>query len=77
VEVQGILRSSKTRPSRFAPADPTPSPGQAGVDAWLRVDIDRIQEQVPYQLLPVFVDVEADPGALGQRRFPRPGPKSP
>jgi len=75
VEVQGILRSAKTRPSRFAPADPTPAPGQAGLDAWLRVDIDRIQEQVPYRLLPVFLEQNAGPQAEGQPRFPRPEPE--
>jgi len=75
VEVQGILRSSRTRPSRFAPADPTPIPGQTGLDAWLRVDIDRIQEQVPYRLLPVFLEQEAQPQTPSQRRFPRPEPE--
>jgi surfeit locus 1 family protein len=75
VEVQGILRSSRTRPSRFAPVDPTPSPGQSGLDAWLRVDIDRIQEQIPYRLLPVFLEQEAGPQSAGQPRFPRPQPE--
>jgi surfeit locus 1 family protein len=75
VEAKGILRSTRTRPSRFAPADPTPSPGQAGLDAWLRVDLDRIQQQVPYRLLPVFLEQEADPQAAAQRRFPRPEPE--
>jgi len=75
VQIQGILRSSRTRPSRFAPADPTPSPGQTGLDAWLRVDIVRIQEQVPYRLLPVFLEQEARPPAAGQPRFPRPEPE--
>jgi surfeit locus 1 family protein len=80
VEVRGILRRGQTRPSRFAPADPTPVPGQAGVDAWFRVDIERIQEQVPYRLLPVFLEQEAAPPAgaappaAGQPRFPRPEP---
>jgi surfeit locus 1 family protein len=75
VEAQGILRRAQTRPSRFAPADRTPGPGQAGLDAWLRVDIDRIQQQVPYRLLPVFLEQEADPQAAAQRRFPRPEPE--
>ena len=75
VEVQGILRSSRTRPSRFAPADPTPVPGQTGLDAWLRVDLIRIQEQVPYRLLPVFLEQEARPPTAGQPRFPRPEPE--
>jgi surfeit locus 1 family protein len=75
VEVQGILRSSRIRPSRFAPADPTPVLGQTGLDAWLRVDLTRIQEQVPYPLLSAFLEEEADPPAAGQRRFPRPEPE--
>jgi surfeit locus 1 family protein len=75
VEVQGILRRAQTRPSRFAPADPTPAPGQAGVDAWFRADIERIQEQVPYRLLPVFLEQEAAPPAAGQPGFPRPEPE--
>jgi surfeit locus 1 family protein len=75
VEVEGIVRSSRTRPSRFAPADPTPSPGQTSLDAWLRVDIARVQEQVPYRLLPVFLEQEAKLPAAGQPRFPRPEPE--
>jgi surfeit locus 1 family protein len=75
VEVRGILRAAQTRPSRFAPADPTPVPGQAGLDAWFRADIERIQEQVPYRLLPVFLEQEAAPPAAGQPRFPRPEPE--
>jgi surfeit locus 1 family protein len=75
VEVQGILRRSQTRPSRVAPADPTPAPGQAGLDAWFRADIERIQEQTPYRLLPVFLEQEAAPPSAGQPRFPRPEPE--
>jgi surfeit locus 1 family protein len=75
VEVQGILRSTQTRPSRFAPADPTPGPGQAGLDAWLRVDLARIQEQAPYRLLPVFLEQESEPQPAARTRFPRPEPE--
>jgi surfeit locus 1 family protein len=74
VEVRGIIHSTQTRPSRFAPADPTPAPGQAGLDDWLRVDIARIQQQVPYPLLPVFLEEEAGPPAAAQS-YPRPGPE--
>jgi surfeit locus 1 family protein len=75
VEVQGILRGAQTRPSRFAPVDPTPVPGQPGLDAWFRADIERIQEQVPYRLLPVFLEQEAQAQTADQRRFPRPEPE--
>jgi surfeit locus 1 family protein len=75
VEVQGILRGAQTRPSRFAPADPAPVPGQAGLDAWFRADIERIQEQVPYRLLPVFLEQEAELQSADRPRFPRPEPE--
>ena len=39
--------------------DPDPEPGQ-WVDAWFRVEIDKMQKQIDRQLLPVFV--EALPG---------------
>jgi surfeit locus 1 family protein len=74
VEVRGIIHSTQTRPSRFAPADPTPAPGQAGLDGWLRVDIARIQQQVPYRLLPVFVEEEAGPPSA-ELSYPRPEPE--
>jgi surfeit locus 1 family protein len=41
----------------------------------LRVDIERIQEQVPYRLLPVFLEEESQPQTADQRRFPLPDPE--
>jgi surfeit locus 1 family protein len=70
VEVRGILRSAQTRPSQFAPADPTPAPGQAGLDAWFRVDLDRIQKHLPYRLLPVFLEEEPQSRATDARPVP-------
>jgi surfeit locus 1 family protein len=75
VEVRGIVRRAQTRPSRFAPADPTPIPEQTGLDGWFRVDIERIQEQIPYRLLPLFLEQEAGPQSGAQPRFPRPEPE--
>lgn len=55
VTVEGIAYKSQVRPHRFAPADPTLQPGQARLDAWFRIDIDQIQQQLPYPLLPVYI----------------------
>lgn len=56
VTLEGVAYSTQTRPDTFlAPTDPTPAPGQDGLDTWFRVDIERIQQQVDYPLLPVFV----------------------
>jgi surfeit locus 1 family protein len=57
VTVAGIAYRSQPRPDAFfAPTDPTPRPGEERLDAWFRVDIDRIQGQVDYKLAPIFVE---------------------
>jgi surfeit locus 1 family protein len=57
VEVQGIARATQTRLNWLSPADPSPESPATRADAWFRVDIPRIQKQVPYPLLPVFVEL--------------------
>lgn len=73
VEVRGIVRRSQARPSSMSPADLRLGPERPRLDAWYRVDVPRIQEQVPYRLLPVFLEEETTTGAA-VRRFPRPDP---
>ena len=56
VTIEGIAYRAQIRPdSYFGPTDPTPGPGQSRLDIWFRVDIPRIQQQVDYPLLPIFV----------------------
>ena len=74
IEVSGILRHSQERPSRFAPADPPLGPDRSRLDAWHRVDIQRIQEQLPYPVAPLFLEEEAE-AADPMRRFPRAAPE--
>lgn len=73
VEVNGILRLSQTRRSRFSPADPSIGPDRPRLDAWFRVDLPRIQQQTPYPLLPLFLEEETPTGAE-PRWLPRPDP---
>jgi surfeit locus 1 family protein len=73
VGVRGILRRSQPRRSNMSPADLPLGPERPRLDAWYRVDIPRIQEQVPYPLLPVFLEEEPAAGEPA-RRFPRPDP---
>lgn len=55
--VAGVARRGQTRPdSFFAPTDPMPKPGEQRLDAWFRVDIERIQAQVSAPLLPIFIE---------------------
>jgi surfeit locus 1 family protein len=64
VEVRGILHRSQTRLNALSPADPPLGPNRPRLDEWFRVDIPRIQEQVPYRLLRVYLEVgEYDPAA--------------
>jgi len=73
VEVRGILRQSQARLSRFSPADPPLGPGRPRLAAWFRVDLPRIQEQMPYPLLGLFLEEETPPG-VQPRWLPRPDP---
>ena len=74
VEVSGILQQSQKRPGSIAPADPPLGPDRPRLDAWHRVDIPRIQEQVPYPLLPLYLEEDQAPGEP-VRRFPRAEPE--
>jgi surfeit locus 1 family protein len=56
VTVEGIAYQTQTRPDRWLiPTDPTPGPGETRLDEWFRVDIERIQAQLSYPLLPIFI----------------------
>ena len=64
VTVEGIAYKTQTRPDRWLiPTDPTPGPGETRLDEWFRVDIERIQAQLPYPLLPIFIEESPDENA--------------
>jgi surfeit locus 1 family protein len=71
VTLEGIAYRSQTRRGWLSPVDPPLKAGQTRLVAWFRVDIDRIQEQLPYPLLPVFVKQLPDPQTKPDS-FPRP-----
>jgi surfeit locus 1 family protein len=54
-QVAGILRLGRARAELGGVPDPTLAPGQPRLDTWNAVNIDRIQGQVPYRLLPVYL----------------------
>ncbi len=72
VEVYGILRKSQFPRGPIAPADPVPALDRR-VDNWHRVDLPKIQQQLPYPLLPVFMEEDTRPGEK-PRMFPKPQP---
>ena len=66
VTIAGIIRLSQSRPSPLAPLDPPLGSDLPRLDAWYWIDLSRIQQQVPYPLLPFFLEQDAgpDPTAL-------------
>lgn len=61
VTLEGVAR--RPPDTSRGPQDPPLEPGQARRDAWFRVDIGRIQQQVDYRLLPLYVELQPAPGA--------------
>jgi surfeit locus 1 family protein len=66
VTVVGIARLSQVRTFFLLPADPTASPAAPRLDAWFWVNLPKIQGQMPYPLLPFFVEAapQADQSTL-------------
>lgn len=60
VTVHGIIRLGHV-PQFFGVPDPTLAPGQTRLDAWNYINIDRIQGQLPYKSLPVYIQAAPDP----------------
>ena len=56
VTVAGLARASQTRAFFLLPADPTASPAAPRLDAWFWLNIPQIQGQIPYRLLPFFIE---------------------
>jgi len=62
VTLQGQIRLGQAKPDMGGVPDPTLTPEQMGLEFWNIVNLERIQEQIPYSLLNVFVQPDVDPG---------------
>lgn len=69
--LEGIAYRSQTRPNRYAPLDRPLQAGQTRLDAWFRIDIARVQEQVPYELMPIFIEQTPPTGMPVVENMPR------
>jgi len=56
VSVAGLARASQVRTFLLLPADPTASPAAPRLDQWFWINIPQIQGQVPYPLLPFYLE---------------------
>lgn len=61
VEVRGMIRVAQTRPTIGFRSDPTPAPGEGPLKTWNILNVPRIAEQLPYTLLPVYIQQAPDP----------------
>jgi surfeit locus 1 family protein len=61
ITVMGIIRLP-AKPYIGGATDPTLAPGQTFLSFWNVIDIPRIQEQIPYSILPVYIQQAPDPG---------------
>lgn len=71
VEVTGISRPSQAEPSIALMADPTAGPDSPRLESWRFLHLPSIQQQVPYELLPLVLEAEEPIGGL-----PLPKPQS-
>lgn len=61
VVVQGVIRFSQTRPDIGWRNDPIPGSGEPRLEAWNMVNVPGIDNQVPYSLLPVYIQQSPEP----------------
>jgi cytochrome oxidase assembly protein ShyY1 len=65
VSVSGIIRLP-VMPSMGGQGNPTLAPGQKSLDFWNLIDLSRLQKQMPYAILPIYIQqgAQADTGSL-------------
>jgi surfeit locus 1 family protein len=63
VRVEGVVRRSQTRPDIGTRSDPGPEQGRQ--DSFYLANVERIGQQIPYPLLPVYVQQDPDPAWQG------------
>lgn len=71
--VSGVIRLP-AHPQIGGQPDPTLAPGQTTLDFWNLIDIPRLQLQIPYPLLPVYIQAGRDPARIDPpyRALPEP-----
>jgi surfeit locus 1 family protein len=59
VTVRGVIRLGVTKTPIGGQADPTPVAGQSRLDFWNFINIQRLSTQIPYPILPVYIQPAA------------------
>lgn len=55
----GLIKEG-VRPKFFSPSDGEPGGNNPWIDTWLRVDLNKMQMQLPFQILPVYLEKVGD-----------------
>jgi len=63
VEISGIIRVGQVKPDLGGRPDPTLSPGQVGLDYWNNVNLERLDQQMPYELLDIYIQLDFEEGS--------------
>ncbi|GAB4423446.1 MAG: SURF1 family protein [Anaerolineales bacterium] len=61
VEVRGVIRLGEAKAQIGGIPDPTLAPGQTRLDYWYVANLARISKQIPYGVLPVYIQPDVDP----------------
>lgn len=61
VTVSGILRRGQAKAEIGGLTDPELVPGQDRLEVWNMTNLDRISAQLPYRLLPIYIQPSPDP----------------
>jgi surfeit locus 1 family protein len=65
VQVAGVIRASESKPDFGVRTDPIPAPGESSLKAWHLANVVGISQQVPYELLPVYIQQSPDQSWTG------------
>jgi surfeit locus 1 family protein len=65
VQVAGVIRASESKPDFGGRTDPIPAPGESPLKAWHLANVVGISQQVPYELLPVYIQQSPDQSWTG------------
>ncbi|MCH7588393.1 MAG: SURF1 family protein [Chloroflexi bacterium] len=70
--ITGILRLSDPEPTFALLADPTLAPGEDHLKEWRVLNVQRIQEQIPYTLFPMYLQMTEPNPPPGSYPVPNP-----
>jgi surfeit locus 1 family protein len=72
ISIEGILRRSRPEPRWSFLADPIPEPGEPFILRWRVLNIERIEKQMPYRLLPFFIEQDVPLSVTSPQPVPDP-----